>query len=55
MKPEIKVLLDRREEIRKTINKLEAEYGAIEKILLKLHQYEEKEKNPPDYSREDWR
>ena len=39
MKPEIKVLLDRREEIRKTINKLEAEYGAIGTILTKLYHF----------------
>ena len=52
MKPEIKVLLDRREEIRKTINKLEAEYGAIGTILTQLYNYEQKEKDKDDYERE---
>lgn len=35
--PFIKPLLDRREEIKPTINKLEAEYEAIGKILIENH------------------
>ncbi len=48
MKPEIKILLDRREEIRKTINKLEAEYGALGTVLTELYKYKQKEKDKED-------
>ena len=40
----IRVLLDRREEIRNTINKLEKEYSALEDILIRVYNYEQKEK-----------
>ena len=51
MKENIKILLDRRSEIVKEINKLEAEYKAIGDILTELHRYKEKEKNPVNYER----
>lgn len=35
-----RILLDRRAEILKEINKLYAEYHAIEHVLMKLHRYE---------------
>ena len=35
-----RVLLDRRAEIREQINKLEAEYQAIEHVLMIKHRYE---------------
>lgn len=38
--PDVRILLDRRAEIREKINKLEAEYQSLERILLRLHQYE---------------
>lgn len=44
MKENIKILLDRRSEILKEINKLEAEYKAIGDVLTELHRYREKEK-----------
>lgn len=37
---DVKVLLERRKEIRSQINKLEIECQAIEHVLLRLHNYE---------------
>jgi hypothetical protein len=37
---DVKVLLERRKEIRSQINKLETECQAIEHILLRLHNFE---------------
>ena len=37
---DVNVLLQLRAEIKEQINKLEAEYRAIEHLLIKLHQYE---------------
>ena len=44
MKENIKILLDRRSEILKEINKLEKEYKAIGDVLTELYNYREKEK-----------
>lgn len=38
-----RILLDRRAEILEQINKLYAEYHAIEHVLVKLHRYEKPE------------
>lgn len=38
-----RILLDRRAEILEQINKLYAEYYAIEHVLVKLHKYEKPE------------
>lgn len=40
----IRILLDRREEIRNEINKLEAEYGALGDILTRVYNYEKEKK-----------
>ena len=45
MKDNIKILLDRREEIRNKINKLEKEYGAIGEVLTELFEYRQNEKD----------
>lgn len=37
--PYIRVLLDRREEIRKEINKLEAEYKAIGELIMRDYKH----------------
>ena len=39
-KQDVTILLNRRKEIRAEINKLEAEYQAIGRTLLALHNYE---------------
>ena len=44
MKENIKILLARREELLKEINKLEGEYKAIGDLLKELYMYREKEK-----------
>lgn len=43
MKENIKTLLDRREEIKNQINKLEKEYSAIGEVLTELYNYKQKE------------
>lgn len=48
MKDDIQILLDRREEIRKQINKLEAEYGALGNVITVLFKYKQKEKDKED-------
>lgn len=40
---DVRILLDRRAEILKKINKLQAEYRAIEHILVRLHKCERPE------------
>lgn len=37
---DVRILLDRRAEIREQINKLEAEYQAIEHVLMIKHRFE---------------
>ena len=39
-KYDITILLNRRKEIREQINKLEAEYQSLGRVLLQLHNYE---------------
>jgi len=39
--PVVRCLLDRRAEILETINKLQAEYSAIEKVLVENHRLKE--------------
>lgn len=48
---DIRILLDRREEILNEVNKLQAEYSAIEHILTRLHN-SEKRKVREEYERE---
>lgn len=50
--PDVRILLDRRAEILEEVNKLQAEYSAIEHILVRLHQYEEKDKSKKGIERE---
>lgn len=50
----VKILLDRREEIKNTINKLELEYSAIGNLLRKIYDYEHNKPldiKPQDYER----
>ena len=47
---DVRILLDRRAEILKQINKLQEEYSAIEHILVRLHN-SEKKKDREEYER----
>lgn len=40
----VRILLDRRAEIRKEINKLEAEYSAIEDMLMRDYRHRQEKK-----------
>lgn len=51
MREDIKILLNRREEIKEQVNKLQAEYKAIGDLIIELHKYKEKEKKQ-DYERD---
>lgn len=55
MKENIKILLNRREEIKEELNKLNAEYKAIGDLITELYKYREEEKKREknkDYERE---
>lgn len=47
MEEDLKILFDRREQIKAEIKKLSKEYDAIGSVLIELHRYKkaEKEKN----------
>lgn len=45
MKDDIQILLDRRQEIRIEINKLESEYGALGKVITEILRYKQSEKD----------
>jgi hypothetical protein len=40
---DVRILLERREEIKSQVNKLSKEYDAIGRILIKLHNLEEEQ------------
>ena len=48
MKNNIQILLNRRNEIRNQINKLESEYQAIGEVIQELLEYKQNEKDKED-------